>query len=112
MNENNIDSVVLCKVTKINKTYFEVMTSCGHKGIVYISDISDYYVKDINELVELNSILYLVVKEIRDGKLFLSFKQNRSEFLRMPFEFKIQNQNANFKNLFDFTKEQIQKWNK
>ena len=107
-----MDSIVLCKVTKINKTYFEVITSCNRKGIVYISDISDYYVKDINEIVELNVILYLIVKESHKDRLILSFKQNRSEFLRTPFEFKIAAKDTHFENLYDFTRREIQKWKK
>lgn len=110
--ENVIDDVVLCKVTKIHKTYFEVLTSCGNRGIVYISDISDYYVKDISEIVEMNTILYLIVKEKKEGRFVLSFKKNRSEFLRTPFEFKIENNNTNFKNLYDFTRKEINKWKK
>lgn len=110
--QNKIDDVVLSKVTKIHKTFFEVLTSCGHKGIVYISDISDYYVKDINEIVQPNSILYLIVKEKKSDHFILSFKKNRSEFLRTPFEFRIEHKETNFKNLFDFTRKEINKWKK
>lgn len=104
------DKIVLCRITKINKSYFEVVTSIGERGIVYINEVSDYYVKNLNEIIQLNNVLYLVVKEYKDNKLFLSFKKNRSDFLKTPFEFTIKNTEKNFENLFNFTNEEIKKW--
>lgn len=112
MNDIRKDDIVLCKITKIGKTHFKIVTSFGKKGIVFINEISDYYIKNINEIVQLNNILYLIIKGEENGKLILSFKENRSEFLKTPFEFAIKKTNLNFKNLYTFTNKEIQKWKK
>lgn len=106
------NKIFLCKIIKIGKTFFEVITSCGKKGVVFIDNVSDYYVKDLNEIVQLDNILYLVLKEYDGDRLILSFKKNRSDFLRTPFEFSIKKTKENFKNLFNFTNEEIEKWKK
>lgn len=106
------NEIVLCRVSKIGKTYFEVVTSFGKKGVVFINEVSDYFVKDLDEIVQMNNILYLVIKGEKDGKLLLSFKENRSEFLKTPFEFSIKKTNLNFENLYTFTNKEIAKWKK
>lgn len=112
MNGTNQKNIVLCKIIKIGKTFFEVETSFGMKGIVFINEISDYFIKNINEIVQIGNILYLTIKGENKGKLILSFKENRSEFLKTPFEFTIKKTKQNFKNLYIFTNKEIEKWKK
>ncbi len=118
MNKNNYEpgTIFLCKVTSIAKNYFEVLTSNKEQGLVYINETSDYFIKDLNGIINIGDIFYLTLKKIRnDGVLLLSFKENRSCFLKMPFEFKINKSHDDsykFQNVFDFTNKEIKKWKK
>lgn len=108
-------TVFLCKVTSISKNFFEVLTSNKEKGVVYINDVSDYYVTNLNNLVNIGDIVYLTYKGQNNNDILLfSFKENRSLFLRTPFEFELDkiNQKNDFQNLFDFTNKEIKKWKK
>lgn len=109
-------TIFLCKVVSLQKNFFEVVTPNQEKGIVYINEISDYYVNSLNSIVEIGNILYLTLKEINeDGLLILSFKESRSYFLRMPFKFELNNfdnDNCKFQGLYDFTNKEIKKWKK
>ena len=109
-------TVFLCKVVYISKNFFEIRTTNGEKGIVYINEISDYFVNDLKAVINENDILYLTLKDIKpDGTLLLSFKENRSYFLRTPFEFELTKSEeikTKFQNLFDFTNKEIKKWKK
>ena len=112
MNDKTIiNKIVLGKVTKIGKTFFEVITSDRTKGVVFVNEVSDYYVNDLNNVVNVGDVLYLVVKKIENDRLILSFKENRSDFLRTPFEYSlIDSKNEDFKNVLEFTKKEIKKW--
>lgn len=118
MNESNgttqdmVGKVVLCKVTKVRKLYFEVLTSDSQKGIVFIKEISDYFVQNLEETIKVNNILYLLVKGYYDGMLLCSFKETRSDFLRSPFSYVIKDTRQGFQNLFDFTNKEVEKWKK
>ena len=111
-----IGESILCKVVAINKNYFEIQTLDKEKGITYVNEISDYYVNNLKSVVNVGDVLYLKFKSVRqDGTLLLSFKENRSYFLRTPFEFELNESNeekTKFQNLFKFTNEEIKKWKK
>ncbi|MBD5423264.1 MAG: hypothetical protein HDR43_02095 [Mycoplasma sp.] len=116
IDKNKIGLVFLCKVNFIAKNYFKVETADGKIGIIYINEISDYFVNDINSIIKIDDIIYLTLKEVKDnGVLVFSFKENKTHFLRTPFEFKFSEQDPNenkFQNLFNFTNEEIKKWKK
>lgn len=111
-----IGNIYLCKIVSISKKWFEVLTTNHDKGVAYINEISDYFVNDINSLVNVGDILYLTLINIKeDGILNFSFKENRSNFLRAPFKFEISENNQKqeeFQNLFEFTNKEIKKWKK
>lgn len=110
--KDQIGMIFLCKVTLIAKNYFQVETTENQKGVAYINEISDYFVKSIDSIVKVNDIVYLVLKSVRDdGVLVFSFKENKPFFLRAPFEFKF-GEKSTFQKLFDFTNKEIKKWKK
>lgn len=113
-NQYKIGENLLCKVTRVHKNFFEVVTLNKHIGKIYVKEISDYYVKDLISIVKIGDVLYLTLKSfLEDGTLLFSFKENRSYFLRTPFEFKISESNEEkkgFEKLFDFVNEEIKKW--
>lgn len=110
-----IGTVFLCKVLKISKTYFTVRTSTQERGIVFINDISDYFVKDLEQIVGVGDVLYLTLKEVKgDGNFVFSFKTNKASYLRTPFEWDLSKSSNKdeFQNLFDFVNKEIKKWRK
>lgn len=113
--DKKIGTVSLCKITAIKKNHFEVITPEKELGIVLINEASDYFVNDLNDIISVGDVIYLIYKERgRDNKWLFSFKERRSHYLRTPFEFDIQ-QNVNrmeFEKLFNFTNEEIKKWKK
>ncbi len=114
INKDKIGLVFLCKTAFIGKNFFEVETTNGEKGIVYINEVSDYYVNNLNSIVKEHDIIYLTLKSIReDGILMFSLKENKTHFLKTPFEFNFnKNFSDKFQNLFNFTNEEIKKWKK
>ncbi|MBR2998851.1 MAG: hypothetical protein IKF44_00440 [Mycoplasmataceae bacterium] len=116
-NKNNYEpgTIFLCKVLSISKNFFEVITSNKIKGIVFINETSDYYVKNLNNIISVGSILYLTLKEIKKDMFIFSFKESRTSFLKTPFNFQLTNLEASkkdFENLLKFTNKEIKKWKK
>ncbi len=113
-NENKIGLVFLCKTTFIGKNFFKVETANGEKGLVYINEVSDYYVNDLRAIIKENDIIYLTLKSIQgDNTLIFSLKENKTCFLKTPFEFNFSKDFSDkFQNLFNFTNEEIKKWKK
>jgi predicted RNA-binding protein with RPS1 domain len=69
-----INDVVIGKIIKIEKTHLIVSINKNQTSIVHISDISDYYVKNLNLLFNLNSEYEFQVIKInkKDKKINLS----------------------------------------
>lgn len=101
---------VVGKVTKLDKKNFEFITPDNKKGIVFISEISDYYIDEIKSIIKISSFLTLEVIEIKNDLLHCSFKGIRPDYLKNPFKYKLQETNNKFQNLLNFTKKEIEKW--
>lgn len=82
--------------------------------MVYINEVSDYYVNDLRAIIKENDIIYLTLKSIQDDNtLIFSLKENKTCFLKTPFEFNFSKDFSDkFQNLFNFTNEEIKKWKK
>lgn len=100
------------KVTKINKNFFEVLTSDNKKGIVYINDVSDFYISNLSLVFEIGEELELLVKSFRDDIYFCNFKSWRPDFLNFPFKYEIGETKSGFKNLSKYNKKEVLKWRK
>lgn len=112
VNKDIIGKTVLGKVTRIGKKYFEITTPNKIRGIIFIKEMSDFFVKEVEELIQIDKIIYVKVKGIYEDKLICSFKENRADFLRSPFDFEIKNTQKDFENLYNFTNEEVRKWKK
>lgn len=68
--------VVKCVVTAIEHYGFFVSTELGYSGLVHISEMTSGYVRDINNFVKVNDVIYCIIKDIDDNtnKLTLSIK--------------------------------------
>lgn len=100
------------RITKINKNFFVFVTMDNKMGVVYINDISDYYIKDLKLIFGLGEQLELLVKYIKDDIYFCDFKTGRPDFLHFPFKYEINETKNGFNNLSKYNKEEVLKWRK
>ncbi|MGZ9413512.1 S1 RNA-binding domain-containing protein [Mycoplasma sp. 480] len=106
--------IVTGKVKKIFKNYFCVNLKDGYQGIVFIKEISDYYIQNLEEMFIIGDEIKLKILSINHHtkKATLSFKQIRPKYLKSPFSFKLTETENGFKNLLRFTKNEVEKWKK
>lgn len=75
-----IGKVVEGKVVGLTKFGAFVWLSCGKKGLIHISQISDSFVKDVSEHLNVNDVVKArVISKKKNGDLGLSIKNINSE---------------------------------
>ncbi|UWD34229.1 S1 RNA-binding domain-containing protein [Mesomycoplasma molare] len=109
-----IGDLVTGKVKKIVKNYFWVDLPKGYQGVVFIKEVSDYYIKDLTEMFVIGDEIKLKILDINheNKKVSLSFKAIRPKYLKIPFTYKLCETKSGFKNLFLHTKREVEKWKK
>ena len=104
----NKKSIITGKIIKIQKNYLIVSIKKNLIVRVYISDISDYYVKNLNTLFKINQKYEFLVLDIKnDNKIKLSWKLINPLFMKNPFSFKIEEVGNGFKKLIKNTNQKI-----
>ena len=73
--EVNIGEIVEGKITGISKFGAFVEVAPGKSGLVHISEISNGYISDINEIYKVGDVVKVKVISVEGGKLSLSIKQ-------------------------------------
>ena len=73
--ELNIGEVVEGKITGISKFGAFVEVAPGKSGLVHISEISNGYVSDINDIYKVGDVVKVKIISAEGGKLSLSVKQ-------------------------------------
>ncbi|WGI36672.1 S1 RNA-binding domain-containing protein [Mesomycoplasma lagogenitalium] len=106
--------IVTGKVKSINKNYFWVDLPNDYQGVVFIQEVSDYYIKNLSEMFVLGDEIKLKVLSVshRNKKASLSFKAIRPKYLKIPFTYKINETKNGFENLFQHAKKEVEKWRK
>lgn len=68
--------IVKCMVTAIEGYGFFVNTELGYSGLVHISEITEGYVKDIKNFVNIGDVIYTQIIDINESgnQLSLSIK--------------------------------------
>ncbi|WP_127942826.1 MULTISPECIES: S1 RNA-binding domain-containing protein [unclassified Mycoplasma] len=99
-------SIVTGKVTSLWKTYLEVELTDGCRGLLHISQVSDYYVYRLDKMFKVGNEydFYVLGVDPKSQKLALSWKKIVPVFLRNPFEFKIAPTRHGFSNLKKFVR--------
>lgn len=69
-----LNDIIKCKVTKIESYGFYVVTLNNTEGLVHISQISNYFIKDIKSYVSNEEVIYARVIEVGDEDIKLSIK--------------------------------------
>ncbi len=77
--EWNIGDVVEGKITGISKFGAFVEIAPGSVGLVHISEISNVYISDINDVCSVGDTVSVKIISAEKGKLSLSIKQTLSE---------------------------------
>ncbi len=98
------------KITKINKNFFSFIAKNKKCGLVYINDISDYYIDDISTLFKVGEIMELLIKQYKQNVYYCSFKHGRADYLDFPFNYKIKETENKFNNLYKFNNKEVLKW--
>jgi ribosomal protein S1 len=96
-------------VNKITKNFVEVQTEDNKVGIIYINDVSDYYVRSLPEIFHLGEKLELLVKSFKDNVYFCDFKSGRADYLNFPFKYEIKETASAFQNLLNFNNKEVDK---
>lgn len=76
-----VGSILEGKVTGITSFGAFVQLKDGPTGLVHISEISDTYVRDINDFLKINDDVKVKVISVKEGKIGLSIKQANPEYL-------------------------------
>jgi len=71
-----IDEHIVCKVTGI-QPYGVFVTYMDYTGLIHISELSDQYVQNIEDMLEIGDDIEVVVLEVDEGqkRLKLSYKK-------------------------------------
>lgn len=109
-----VGEIVLGKVKSINKNFFWVDLPEEYQGVVFINEISDFFIKDINKIVKIDDVIKLEVLNYNEKKkkACLSWKKIRPKYLKKPFEFEIKETPKGFDNLLKHAKKEVEDWKK
>ncbi|MGL5205105.1 MAG: hypothetical protein ACRC9F_02200 [Metamycoplasmataceae bacterium] len=98
------------KITRINKNFIVLVTKNGEMCVVYVNDISDYYIENLKSVFVIGEELELLVKYVKDDIYFCDFKTGKPDFLNFPFEYKINETKSGFDNLSKYNEKEVMKW--
>lgn len=76
MSDYKVGSIIKCQVTGIEKYGIFVSVDSWYNGLIHISEVSNGFVKDINDFVKIGEMIYCQILDVdEDGKqLKLSIK--------------------------------------
>ncbi|MGL5308824.1 MAG: hypothetical protein ACRC9F_02115 [Metamycoplasmataceae bacterium] len=98
------------KVTRINKNFIVLITKNREMCVVYVNDISDYYIENLKSIFVIGEELELLVKYVKDDIYFCDFKTGKPDFLNFPFEYEINETKSGFDNLSKYNEKEVMKW--
>ena len=107
MNDININDIVEVTVTGIQKYGAFVLINNKYDGLIHISEISNGYVRNINDYIKIKDKIYAQVVDIdhENNKFKLSIKnidyRNDGKFI---------SDNENYENGFEPLKERLELW--
>ncbi len=76
MDDYKIGSIIKCQVSGIEKYGIFVSVDSWYSGLIHISEISNGYVKNIEDFVKIGEIIYCQILEVdkKNSQLKLSIK--------------------------------------
>ncbi|MGY6172426.1 S1 RNA-binding domain-containing protein [Candidatus Mycoplasma pogonae] len=103
------NQVVKGKVKSISDKYFWVDLEDDYQGVIFVNEISDYFVSDINKVVTIGDIISLKVLTVnhKNKKSTLSYKAIRPKYQKSAYIYLIKPTAKGFKNLKKHAEEEI-----
>ncbi|MBN3534828.1 S1 RNA-binding domain-containing protein [Mycoplasma procyoni] len=110
----NAGDIVVGRVKNIFKNYFWVDIDDDYQGVVFINEVSDYFVKDLHDFFKLGDYVKLKIINVNhyNKKMSLSFKALNPKLLKNPFNYKICETDSGFENLFKHALKEVEEWKK
>ena len=104
-----VGSIVHSTVVNINKNYLLVNIHNNFTGMVHISNISDYFIIDINSMFTVGEKYDFKIEEIdyKTKKIRLNWKVLNPRFLKRAFKYELKETKSGFKNLLDKTLKEV-----
>ncbi|NQZ65633.1 MAG: S1 RNA-binding domain-containing protein [Mycoplasmatales bacterium] len=106
MKTGNIEMGIISSVKKIHVL---VDFDDGYKGILHISNVSDYFVSSLNYIFKKGAEYQfkIISVDAMNKRVKLDWKSIHPRFLRNPFSYSIKETNNEFKNLYNKTMKEI-----
>ncbi|PZV99959.1 hypothetical protein [Metamycoplasma auris] len=104
-----VGQIINAKVLRVSKNVITFKTESNVICYLNISEVSDYYVRNLSSMFKINETKELKVIEVMpNNELVVSFKQIHPKELRNPFDFFIDEEDAQFKGLLEFVNKEIE----
>ncbi|AAT28041.1 S1 RNA-binding domain protein [[Mycoplasma] mobile] len=107
------DQVLFGKVEQINFKNI-ILLFDEYKAIVFINELSDYFVQNISHLFKIGEKIFVQIYKIEEEEkvLYCSYKALMPNLLKEPFDHVIEETKNGFQNLLNKTNKEIKKWKK
>ncbi len=104
-----INDIVIGEVAYIGKVHFIVSLGKEWRGLVHITEISDYYVSNIKYFVGKGDKIPLKILEIDESekRVKLSYKAIMPRFQKDPFNYTLEPTKGDFKGLSNMLNERL-----
>ncbi len=101
--------VIIGEVTYIGNAHFIVTLNKGWRGLVHITEISDYYVSSIKYFVEKGDKIPLKIIDVDEEqkRVKLSYKAIMPRFQKDPFNYTLENTPGGFSGLLNMLNERL-----
>ena len=105
-----VNIVLTGVVKKINSTTVIVELENQYEGLLHISNVSDYYVNNLNYMFEIGKEYPFKIIELDDDKkrAKLDWKSIHPRFLKNPFKYEVKETKSGFENLLENTLKEVE----
>ncbi len=105
-----IGKIEVGKVESIEKTVVNILFENNFKGFLHISDVSDYYISDLNYIFKVGGEYQFKILQVykKSKKIKLDWKSIHPRFQRNPFSHIIKETEMGFDCLYSKTMKEIE----
>jgi predicted RNA-binding protein with RPS1 domain len=101
-----VGTTYTCKIVKVAQT-FAIVEAEGVSGILHISEVSDYYVKNISDHLKAEKKYRMLLFKQENGKNYFSYKRINPKLLKI--QSKINQTETGFANVLKRCLEELKK---
>lgn len=105
------NQILFGKIKEINSKNI-MMNFENYHAIIYINEISDYFIQNINSFFKVGEKIFVKIYKINheEKMLYCSYKELMPNFLKEPFDYIIEETSKGFLNLKEKTNKELKKW--